>query len=408
MKLKYILLIAGVWSAGMFASSPFYGQTQQKAAEECDGAYVRSIVEYLASDELAGRYPGTKGDTLASGFILEKFRSFGLESSLMPFGIKKEGCTTFNVAGILKGKEDRYIIVGAHYDHLGYGGKGSGSRTPDTLAVHNGADDNASGVSAVIKLARIYSGRGVPPVGLVFAAFGAEEKGVIGSKEFAENPPVPREKILAMFNFDMVGNLRNGSVSLGGTGTAKGLDSLIDRAKELYPGLRIAKSKDGVGPSDHTSFYAKNIPVLYFSTGATMDYHTPADDASKLNYKGIDSVVCFASELLDIVSAQPALEFTESGSANAAPMRASFKVTLGLMPDVTGQVENGLRADVVIKGKPAHNAGMKNGDIITEINGMAVKDIEGYMKCLGTLKAGEKAKIKIKRGDEELILDVQL
>lgn len=408
MNLRYILWIAGVWSGAMLASSPFYGQAKQKVAGECAGVHVRSIVEYLASDELAGRYPGTKGDTLASRFILEKFSSFGLESSILPFGIKKEGCTTFNVAGILKGKEDRYIIVGAHYDHLGYGGKGSGSRAPDTLAIHNGADDNASGVSAVIKLAQMYGGKGVPPVGLVFAAFGAEEKGVIGSKEFAENPPVPREKILAMFNFDMVGNLRNGSVSLGGTGTAEGLDSLINLAAENHPGLRIAKSRDGVGPSDHTSFYAKNIPVLYFSTGATMDYHTPADDACKLNYKGIDSVVFFASELLDIVSAQPALVFTESGSANAAPMRASFKVTLGLMPDVTGQVENGLRADVVIKGKPAHNAGMKNGDIITEINGATVKDIEGYMKCLGTLNAGEKAKVKVRRGEEVLIMDVQL
>lgn len=374
---------------------------------------VKEVVEYLASDQLQGRFPGTQGDTLAARFILEKFNALGLESSLQPFGLRKDSCTTFNVVGVTKGDFDKYVVIGAHYDHLGWGGKGSGSRTPDTLAIHNGADDNASGVAAMLKMAEKYS-RQTPGIGLVFVAFGAEERGVAGSKEIAENPPVAREKIVAMFNFDMVGYLRDGAITLGGTGTAKEMDSLIDLSvKQFNAGakgtpVRVKKSKEGVGPSDHTSFYAKNIPVAYFSTGATMDYHTPEDDAYKLNYKGIDSVAAFAGILLEQIAAVPVLHFTEAGSANAAPMRASFKVTLGLMPDVTGQVENGLRADVIVKDKPAYKAGLKNGDIIEEINGLKVTDIESYMKSLGTLKAGEVAKVKVRRGSEMLVLEVQL
>lgn len=389
--------------------------TQAQAGQQKGNSKTntRKVVEYLASDALQGRFPGTKGDTLAARFILEKFNQLGLESSLQPFGLRKDSCTTFNVVGITKGKFDKYVVIGAHYDHLGWGGKGSGSRTPDTLAIHNGADDNASGVAAMLKMAEKYAKR-TPGVGLVFVAFGAEERGVAGSKEIAENPPVPQEKILAMFNFDMVGYLRDGAITLGGTGTAKELDSLIDVSVAQFnaPGkgtpVRVKKSKEGVGPSDHTSFYAKNIPVAYFSTGATLDYHTPEDDAYKLNYPGIDSVAAFAGVLLEQIAAQPGLHFTEAGSANAAPMRASFKVTLGLMPDVTGQVENGLRADVIVKDKPAYKAGLKNGDIIEEINGLKITDIEGYMKSLGTLTAGGVANVKVRRGSETLVFEVQL
>ncbi|MEF9931683.1 MAG: PDZ domain-containing protein, partial [Bacteroidales bacterium] len=184
-------------------------------------------------------------------------------------------------------------------------------------------------------------------------------------------------------------------------------DKLLKQTLAGTP-IKLKKSKEGVGPSDHSAFYAKNIPVAYFSTGATLDYHTPGDDAYKLNYAGIDSVANFAGVLLNYIIEQPSLTFTECGSPNMGPMRASFKVTLGLMPDVTGQVENGLRADIVIKGKPAYNAGLKNGDIITSINELTVTDIESYMKCLATLKAGEIAKIKVKRGGEELLFNVQL
>ncbi len=402
-----------MYITALFLFLPVAAVAQDVSGKDGSGIDTRKIVEYLAGDNLAGRFPGTGGDTLAAVFISEKFRELGLEVSLRPFYLKKDSCTTFNVVGVTKGSFDRYIIIGAHYDHLGYGGKGSGSRTPDTLAVHNGADDNASGVAAMLKTAENSLKRN-QKTGLVFVAFGAEERGVAGSKEIAENPPVNREKIMAMFNFDMVGYLRDGAITLGGTGTAAELDSLIDisvtefNTGDVKTPVRVKKSKEGVGPSDHTSFYAKNIPVVYFSTGATLDYHTPEDDAWKLNYNGIDSVAAFATVLLNTISEQPRLTFTEAGSPDAAPMRASFKVTLGLMPDVTGQTENGLRADVVIKGKPAHNAGLKNGDIIIRINETPVTDIESYMKCLGTLKAGEIAAVKVLRGKETILFEVQL
>lgn len=321
----------------------------------------------------------------------------------------QETVTAYNVAGILPGRTDEYIVAGAHYDHLGYGGSGSGSRRPDIVAVHNGADDNASGVAGVLHLAGRFASGSLPGKGLIFAAFGAEEKGLAGSGYFAERLPVERARIAAMFNFDMIGSLRGSALSLGGTGTALETDSLIERAVRRMPGLKIKRSPEGHGPSDHASFYAKKIPVFYFTTGGTPDYHTPGDDAWKLNYAGLDSVAAFAGVLLEEVMGVPqGLSFRESGTPEASPMRGGFKVTLGLMPDVTGAGNDGLRAEVVIKGKAADRAGMKSGDVIVEINGLSVSNIEDYMARLGTLRAGETAVVKVRRGDGYLTLEIPL
>ena len=313
-----------------------------------------------------------------------------------------------NIVGMVPGRTDEYIVIGAHYDHLGYGGSGSGSRRPDTTAVHPGADDNASGIAGILYLARKYSGT-VPEKGLIFAAFGAEEEGVVGSKYFADHLPVPREKVEAMFNFDMIGNLRGSALSVGGTGTALQTDSLLEVASRVMPGLKIKPSPEGHGPSDHASFYAKKLPVFYFTSGGTLDYHTPDDKADRLNYAGLDSIAAFAGVLMEEVMKLPrGLSFQEAGNSGASPMRGGFKVTLGLMPDVTGSSNDGLRAEVVVKGKPADRAGMKSGDVIIEINGLSVSNIEDYMARLGTLRAGEIAKVKVRRGGEVLQLEIRL
>ena len=313
-----------------------------------------------------------------------------------------------NIVGMVPGRTDEYIVIGAHYDHLGYGGSGSGSRRPDTTAVHPGADDNASGIAGILYLARKYSGT-VPEKGLIFAAFGAEEEGVVGSKYFADHLPVPREKVEAMFNFDMIGNLRGSALSVGGTGTALQTDSLLGVASRVMPGLKIKPSPEGHGPSDHASFYAKKLPVFYFTSGGTLDYHTPEDKADRLNYAGLDSIAAFAGVLMEEVMKLPrGLSFQEAGNSGTSPMRGGFKVTLGLMPDVTGSSNDGLRAEVVVKGKPADRAGMKSGDVIIEINGLSVSNIEDYMARLGTLRAGEIAKVKVRRGGEVLQLEIRL
>lgn len=368
----------------------------------------REIVEYLASDALQGRLGGTKGDTLASDFIYAQMKKLGLNSVKQEFTVKRGNVVTFNVYGKVEGSTGKYIVIGAHYDHLGLGGKEIGSRRPDTVAVHNGADDNASGVAGVLHLAKHYAKERNLEHGFIFVAFGAEERGIVGSKHFAEN--IDPKKVVAMVNFDMIGNLRNNAITLGGTGTAKEMDDIIYWAeKENWNALKITRSAQGHGPSDHTSFYAKNIPVFYITTGATEDYHTPDDDSYKIKFGGIDSVANFVKCLVNQIQKYPqGLTFTDTGSPEASPMRGGFKVSLGLMPDVTGQVENGLRADMVVKGKPAHKAGMKNGDVIIQVNDIKIKDIEVYMKALGTLKKGDLVKVKVLRGAEEIVLNVQL
>lgn len=368
----------------------------------------REIVEYLASDALQGRLGGTKGDTLASDFIYAQMKKLGLNPVKQEFTVKRGNVVTFNVYGKVEGSTGKYIVIGAHYDHLGLGGKEIGSRRPDTVAVHNGADDNASGIAGVLHLAKHYAKEKNLEHGFIFVAFGAEERGIVGSKHFAEN--IDPKKVVAMVNFDMIGNLRNNAITLGGTGTAKEMDDIIYWAeKENWNALKITRSAQGHGPSDHTSFYAKNIPVFYITTGATEDYHTPDDDSYKIKFGGIDSVANFVKCLVNQIQKYPqGLTFTDTGSPEASPMRGGFKVSLGLMPDVTGQVENGLRADMVVKGKPAHKAGMKNGDVIIQVNDIKIKDIEVYMKALGTLEKGDLVKVKVLRGAEEIVLNVQL
>jgi hypothetical protein len=368
----------------------------------------REIVEYLASDALQGRLGGTKGDTLASDFIYAQMKKLGLNPVKQEFTVKRGNVVTFNVYGKVEGSTGKYIVIGAHYDHLGLGGKEIGSRRPDTVAVHNGADDNASGIAGVLHLAKHYAKEKNLEHGFIFVAFGAEERGIVGSKHFAEN--MDPKSVVAMVNFDMIGNLRNNAITLGGTGTAKEMDDIIYWAeKENWNALKITRSAQGHGPSDHTSFYAKNIPVFYITTGATEDYHTPDDDSYKIKFGGIDSVANFVKCLVNQIQKYPqGLTFTDTGSPEASPMRGGFKVSLGLMPDVTGQVENGLRADMVVKGKPAHKAGMKNGDVIVQVNDIKIKDIEVYMKALGTLNKGDLVKVKVLRGAEEIVLKVQL
>jgi aminopeptidase YwaD len=320
--------------------------------------------------------------------------------------------TTRNVAAILRGNDpalkNEYIVVGAHYDHLGMGGPGSGSRALDTIAVHYGADDNASGVAAVIEIAFKSAELKNNRRSLIFAAFGAEEMGLIGSTSFTANPPVDLTKVVAMFNFDMVGRLDpdTRSLSIGGSQTSMETEEILNR---LGNGFTLSLSPEGSGPSDHAAFYMQNIPVFFVSTGAHPDYHTPDDVAEKINYEGTSDIVEYIWNVTSEVSNRDnALTFQESGSKMRRSRGGRLKVTLGVMPDFAGQEKSGLRIDAVTKGKPASQAGMQKGDIITAINGNPVGNIYDYMNRLNTLEEGQTISIDLMRDGKPQVLIVQL
>lgn len=312
------------------------------------------------------------------------------------------------VPGVDENLKNEYIVVGAHYDHLGMGGPGSGSRSVDTVAVHNGADDNASGVATVIELAEKIAAEKSNKRSVIFAAFGAEEMGLVGSKAFTANPPVETDKMVGMFNFDMVGRLDTASnaLSIGGTKTAKETEDLLN---DLNPGFQLAFSEEGIGPSDHASFYLQNIPVFFVSTGAHSDYHTPNDDTELINFEGAKKVTDYAFALVtEVANLDSALTFQEAGPKFQRSSGGRFKVTFGIMPDFAGLEKRGLRIDAVTKGKPADKGGMKKGDIITAIEGKKVGGIHDYMSRLQSLEAGKTVSVDIIRDNKETVLLIQL
>lgn len=326
--------------------------------------------------------------------------------------IELEKTESQNVVALLPGTDallkDEYVVVGAHYDHLGTGGPGSGSRALDTVAVHYGADDNASGVAVMIELAEKLAHEKENRRSILFAAFGAEEMGLIGSKEFTGNPPVPDEKMVAMFNFDMVGRLdtTSNALSIGGTQTARETEEMLNR---LNPGFKLALSGEGVGPSDHASFYLQNIPVFFISTGAHSDYHTPFDVADAINYPGAKKVTEFAYLLVHEVAVRDSvLTFQEAGARFQRSSGGRFKVSLGIMPDYAGLEERGLRVDAVTKGKPADLGGMKKGDIITALDGKKVGNIYDYMSRLQSLESGQTISVDIIRDNKKTVLIIPL
>ena len=317
-----------------------------------------------------------------------------------------------NVVALLPGTDkvlkNEYIVVGAHYDHLGMGGPGSGSRAVDTLAVHNGADDNASGVAVVIQLAEKLASEKNNKRSIIFVAFGAEEMGLVGSKAFTNQPPVETEEMVAMMNFDMVGRLDSESngLSIGGTQTALETEELLT---DLNTDFELAFSPEGVGPSDHASFYLQNIPVFFISTGAHSDYHTPNDDANLINYEGAKKVADYSYNVIsEVANRETSLTFQEAGPKFQRSRGGRLKVTFGVMPDFAGLEKRGLRIDAVTKGKPAFKAGMKKGDIITAIDGKKVGGIHDYMSRLQTLEAGQTVSVDIIRDEKETVLIVQL
>jgi len=334
----------------------------------------------------------------------------------MRIGISEKTRIGYNVIGYIDNKAANTVILGAHLDHLGYGEDGNSRHTSHTPAIHNGADDNASGTAALIELARKLKSTAAKGNNYLFIAFSGEELGLFGSKYFTEHSTIDLNTANYMINMDMVGRLNDSSkvLTIGGYGTSPTWSTVIEKDyfgpgdhsnKKTVPLMTIKIDSSGTGPSDHTSFYRKDIPVLFYFTGLHTDYHTPGDDADKINYAGQELIVRHILYLIERLDKTPKLAFLKTREAQTST-NTRFNVTMGVMPDYT-YTGNGLRADGVSEGKPAQKAGLKAGDIVLQIGDYKISSMESYMQTLGKFKKGDKVKVKYKRGNEELETTVE-
>ncbi len=313
--------------------------------------------------------------------------------------ISEKKRTGYNVVGYLDNGAGNIVVIGAHYDHLGYGEDGNSLyRGPEKL-IHHGADDNASGTAALIELAKLLKQSKSKNNNYLFIAFSGEELGLFGSKYFVEHPTVDLKKVNYMVNMDMVGRLNDSShvLTIGGYGTSPVWGGLFtNTGYKKYFVLKYDSS--GTGPSDHTSFYRKDIPVLFFFTGIHSDYHKPTDNADKINYTGELQIVKYIYSLVETLNDKGKLVFTKTRETQTN-FSARFSVTLGIMPDYTFN-GSGVRVDGVSDGRPAQKAGLLTGDVIVQLGEYPVSSLDNYMQALSKFKKGDSTLVKFKRGNE--------
>jgi aminopeptidase YwaD len=312
--------------------------------------------------------------------------------------IEKKG---HNVIGFIDNGAPYTVVIGAHYDHLGFGGESSLYR--GEKAIHNGADDNASGTAALIEIARRLKAGGYKHNNYLFIAFSGEEKGLLGSNYYIKHPTIDLKKVNYMLNMDMVGRLKpdDKALLINGTGTSSSWNTVID---STYGDIRIKKTESGVGPSDQTSFYLDSIPAIHFFSGTHSDYHKPSDDENLINYDGelaIEKIILGIIEKLDGKGKINYIK-TKDDSNEDAPR---FKVTLGVVPDYAFEGE-GMRIDGISDGRPAAKAGLQKGDVVIQLGEHKVTDMMSYMKALGKFSKGETTKVKVKRGKEVVEKDI--
>ena len=304
-----------------------------------------------------------------------------------------------NVIGYLDNGAPSTIVIGAHYDHLGFGEDGNSMERTGQKGIHNGADDNASGTAAMIELARLLKQSKNKKSNYLFIAFSAEELGLNGSKYFTENSPIDLKTVNYMINLDMVGRMNDSSrmVTVGGFGTSPVWSEVMPQLNRKLP-FKIRIDSSGTGPSDHTSFYRKDIPVLFFFTGLHSDYHKPSDDANKINYVGELQIIKYIASVIEGTSSKGKLAFTKTREVQTGTS-TRFSVSMGIMPDYTFS-GSGVRVDGVTSGRPAEKAGIKTGDVIVQLGDFNTSSVETYMQALSKFKKGDKAVVKYKRGND--------
>lgn len=323
-----------------------------------------------------------------------------------------------NVVALLPGKgahADEYVVVGAHYDHLGHGGPGS--LAPWSHGIHHGADDNASGTTAMLALADRFAHLGPQPRSIVFIAFTAEEEGLLGSAHFVNNCPIATGKIVSMLNLDMVGRVRDEMLLIGGEGTAENFPGMVKQADEGLP-LKLGQfGKGGIGPSDHTSFALKKIPVLFFFSGMHMDYHRPTDTADKINFEGMKQVVELGERIVEAMTTMPREQYVSKYDGSGLPglmMKATGaavkRASLGAIPDYAQgeDATEGMRIGGIVPGSPADKLGLKQGDLIVRFNGAAIGNMMEYTAALDKAKPGQTVQLKILRDKHPIELDATL
>ncbi len=386
-------------------------------AQQFDTKKIEKHISILASDSMEGRGTGQKGEQMAASYIISEFKKLKLQpigdskTYLQAFTYKSgahgegPGGTANNVIGFLDNKAKTTIIIGAHYDHLGVGEQGSSLDANPSGKIHNGADDNASGVAGVIELANYFANNKKKEANnFLFITFSGEELGLLGSKHFTEHPTIDLTTVNYMINMDMVGRLNPDTKALmvHGTGTSPVWEPLI---KKLDDGkFKISTDSSGVGPSDHTSFYLKDLPVLHFFTGSHSDYHKPSDDSEKINAQGEGDVLTLIAQIIEAPETQSKIGFLKT-KTTAMATRSSFKVTLGIMPAYTSDVA-GVKVDGVTEGRAGDKAGMQTGDIVVQMGEYKINDIQDYMKALGKFEKDQTIDVVVKRGEEEVMLKV--
>jgi len=351
---------------------------------------------------------------VAKGPAIKHFADNGASLKIkLRTGISEMKRIGHNVIGYIDNKAATTVILGAHYDHLGYGEDGNSRHAAHEPAIHNGADDNASGTAALIELARKLKASKATNNNYLFIAFSGEELGLYGSKYFTENPTIDLKTVNYMINMDMVGRLSDSTkvLTVGGYGTSPTWGEYYDKLRNAEmgrvapPRINFKTDSSGTGPSDHTSFYRKDIPVLFYFTGLHTDYHKPTDDAEKVNYNGEALIIRHIYSLIESLNEKSKLVFTKTRETQTTTS-ARFSVSMGIMPDYTF-AGTGVKADGVTDGKPAQKAGLKAGDIILQIGDYTTASLENYMQSLGKFKKGDKVKVKYKRGAEVLETTVE-
>ena len=401
-----------------FLMSVFACKTE---SSEFDNFSIKDDVAYLADDQLEGRQTGTQGEKVAAEYIANRFEALGLQPKgtdgyYQTFSFKpktdphqeviyqvKDGDSTItgiNVLGFLDNGAENTVIIGAHYDHLGYGAEGSLYREKDK-AIHNGADDNASGVAVMLDLANKLRDKNNRN-NYLFMAFSGEEMGLLGSNYFTKNPSIDLTKANYMLNMDMVGRLKNdGTLAVYGLGTSPILKQTVKANNEKFT---IIENESGVGPSDHTSFYNSDIPVLHFFTGQHQDYHKPSDDVERLNFEGMATISDYIFDIISDLDDNGKLPFRKTKNESEETPR--FKVGLGVIPDYLFDGK-GMRIDGISEDKPAQKAGLQKGDVVVKLGDSLVTDMMSYMKALSSFNEGDSTTVVVKRDNKEIKTDIK-
>ena len=375
---------------------------------------IREDVAFLADDKLEGRKTGTEGEKAAAEYISKRFKDLGLEPKgtdgyFQTFTFKPKTdphsevkyttvnsdstITGTNIIGYIDNGAPKTIIIGAHYDHLGYGGENSLYRGEEK-AIHNGADDNASGVAIMLNLASKLKNTNKGN-NYLFMSFSGEEMGLLGSNYFVKNATLDLDSVNYMFNMDMVGRLKQDStLAVYGVGTTPVFKHVINASNNKF---KLIEKESGVGPSDHTSFYLNDIPVLHFFTGQHEDYHKPSDDFDKLNYEGMETISNYIYDIITDLDDNGELAFRKTKNESEDAPR--FKVTLGVVPDYMFDGK-GMRLDGVSEDKPAQKAGLQKGDVVIQLGENEITDMMSYMKALSKFEKGSTTTVKVQRGDK--------